>query len=864
MGNERATTVRELLLTRRGLAFVSSRGAALPDEQVRAVELDLAGVGYVLSSRLRARLATVTLDELVAFRAWALAALLARVGGGRAHEPLFRGFPEGVPRDTRALWFQKVLVHYLQGEAQPCLFCAGVGTCHVLSPCEHVVCERCFDGASYSACPVCERRVDRGSPFFVPSAPRGQPAERVVFARLELGDDPIEASRELFVSLCERKQPLSPDDRDALTTLVGELGVRVLPWLPRVIAVRENVAMVFGTLFTRCPPTEVLEHARRYMTTATDVLRLVAVVSGQDGSLTPEHVIVTTDTCDVRRFHGKVAQQLAWVRKHQPQASTVRVPLLVSRFRVAKLPRALRRALLGVLEGLDPRQLVEDMMRRRSYWVWLGEHLHPHEYAARFPSVARAFQVVRGKGPDGTPGPAFEGWGSRLGRALREGDDERALQIAAERPGELARRLDALLRGAGTSEARARVVEVFVGKLGQLATPMLVTLRAHLSTRSAKVGVRVYWPKKRITTGLAKPDERPVIERATIEVLTGAIDAELLRRFAAKPAFGDGLIDASLRRVVAPFSERSAARSAVALPRGSRVALPPGKLLRLFLHWCQPASGGTRTDLDLSVAFYDEAWQFVGTCAYYDLTFSTDEAGVVAESSGDRQDGPWPEGATEFVDVNREAAVRAGVRYAVMVVTNYCGMAFDALERGFAGVMLRDDAGGEHFDPRTVELKFAVSGSSGVFLPLLVDVRDGVLHWLDAHQKGEFEFNNVENCRTNLTRLCPDLLAYFASGARASMYDLGLLHLAARCRRVFVRDRGFALFVRGPDETAEAFHARLVQGEADEPRSGPPTGDAPLLALLERGDLDLPTEHAAYALFRERVTPTLAASDLLS
>jgi hypothetical protein len=36
-----------------------------------------------------------------------------------------------------------------------------------------------------------------------------------------------------------------------------------------------------------------------------------------------------------------------------------------------------------------------------------------------------------------------------------------------------------------------------------------------------------------------------------------------------------------------------------------------------------------------------------------------------------------------------------------------------------------------------------------------------------------------------------------------------------------------------------------------------------MMALLFRGDVDLPEGSAAYALIRERVTPSLAASDLL-
>src|SRR5262245_28399714 len=97
-------SIRDILLTRRGVFVVQSSGPPLAEETVRAVELELAAIGFVLWSRARARLVTCTLDELTGFRAWAIATLLSLVGGGVRHEPLFRRFPDDVPPDTLDLW----------------------------------------------------------------------------------------------------------------------------------------------------------------------------------------------------------------------------------------------------------------------------------------------------------------------------------------------------------------------------------------------------------------------------------------------------------------------------------------------------------------------------------------------------------------------------------------------------------------------------------------------------------------------------------------------------------------------------------------------------------------------------------------
>ena len=872
---EKPASARELLLLRRGLVFLEPRGGDAGDDLIRAVEVELANLGYAVSTRLRDRLAASSRDELAAFRVWVLAVLSAALGANRQHAPLFRSFPDGVPRDTADLYLRKVLVHFAQAEDRPCLFCRRTGTTHVLRPCRHVVCDHCWDGASYSACPVCEHRVDRRSPFFLPSEIRALSAtERVTFHLLDLGDDLEAEARRLFVSLCERRQPLSPDDRDALGVLLRDLRSRALAWLPEKIPVRENVAVVFGTLFGVLPADEVLPEARRFMTTATDVLRFLAVISGADASLQPESLHKEVKLADHQGRPLAITtwwQKLAVLMGHKPQprrgAPSVYLAVEVRRFKMAKLSRPLRRALLAVLEGIPADRLGEDMMRHRSFWIWAGEFLHPGEHAARFPNVAAAFAILRRKAPDGTRAPKLRGFYSAMEAAIAAGDAARLVRVLAPRPGELARRLDLALRLAGSdAAANATVLEALRAGAPAFSTPVLLTLRSLLPTRGAPAARRLFWPKGQVAKGVSAPDSRATLDGASVAAAGRVVDAELLARLSTKPRFEAAIVDSALRDIVVPFNARRASRSAVDLPRGSRVAVPEGKTVRLFLHWCEPEKAGDETDLDLSVGLYDEGFTLVGVCSYYELSPMGKDGGALAVSGGDLREAPYPDGATELVDVHRGPALANGVRYAVMVVNAYAGMPFDRLERAFAGIMLRDSDRGAYFDPRTVELKFSLSGRNGIYMPLVLDLREGVLHWLDVYSEGQLAFNNLHRSNSAISRICPEMIAYFASGVRASMLDLALLHAAVRCDRVWLRGpEGSSLFVRRAGEAAPAFHARLVRGEADEPRARPPRGDGPpMLALLHRGDLDLSEGSAVYALFRERLSPTLAAADLVS
>lgn len=877
-------TVRDLLVLRAGrVSLPRGTGGTSEADLVHAAELELAKLGFVASYRLRGALAALDRASLARELGWLIGVLAASLGADQKHEPLFRRFPEGVPRDTHALWVEKVLAFYFQRPDLPCLSCGSVGSTHVLNPCQDVVCERCFDGANYSRCPVCERVVDRSSPFFGPDpSPRVQKASaEASFKLLDLAADPEEEARGLYVSLCARAQAMSKDDVAALLTLVSELGERVIAWTPERIPVRENRAHVFGTLLRQLPLERALAAARPHLGTATDLLRVIAVWSGADPGLQKRQVLAKGRDEERARWSERTWQAHLQMREvYRRYSLTYEAPILIQspRFPVGRMSRPLRRGLLELLEGLDEDALVEDMLRHRSAWLKVGERLHPGEQAARFPRVARAFAVLRGStGPAVGPlveavrsNPHYErgrggrlrfvGFNARSERLIAARDPAALVEHLAARPGELARRLDLALR---LDPARApEVAARFQGALERVSFPTLLTLATLLPRRDAPWPARVYFPKGAEFLAPSAPDRRPPLGHALTGPLVAAIERELLGRLAEKPRFPLAILDAGLAGLAVPMNERTASRGAVALPRGSSLAVPRAKLTRLFLHWCEPA-GGHATDIDLSVAFYDADWRYVDTCSYYQLE-TRREGRVLARSAGDSRNAPPPDGASEFVDVYREEALAAGVRWAVMVVNAYAGMPFSALERAFAGVMVRDDAEGLIFDPRAVKLRFELSGENGVFVPLLLDLEQSRLFWLDAYSEGQLAFNNVATSTRDIQRIGPAALAYWGHGVRPTLFQLAALHAAARADRVLVRDGdGLLLHERRERECDHTFYQRLLRADADQLLDEAPALEEPVFAALFAGDLPLPEGSQAYALFREGLTGTIAASDLL-
>ncbi|WP_035372886.1 MXAN_6230/SCO0854 family RING domain-containing protein [Pseudoduganella violaceinigra] len=855
------TSSQAILLRRKGLLFIDAGLDTLPGNFLDAFEINLSAIGYAVSARLRAQLGRLSTASLTILQAQVWEFLAEKVGGNQQHVPLYRRFPEDVPSNTDEVFLKRVLTHFMQEAGQPCLHCSKVGTTHVLNPCRHVVCDACFDGSNHSACPICEAHTDQDSRFFAPVLERGTPNEKVRFKLLDLGEDFDQSLRSLFVSLCQRAQVMSPDDVGDLRTIVHERGLGVLGWLPPSIPVRENVAHVFGCLLQSFAPEVVMQAARQYMNTATDALRLIAAYSGADVGLLPQMIYRLRPVAELR----EIKRYSHWLQpgSYWNSRESISLPVQVNRFKVGVLKRSMRRAILAFLEQLHPSALNDDLLRHRAFWVWVGEFLHPGEYRKRFPNVAHAFEIIRKKAPDGTRPAAWKTYYGKLEQAIQDKDTASLTALLMQRPGELARRFDHALRVAGDDiVAIETLVAGFEQCAGKFSTPVLLTLMASLPTRNAKLQSRVYWPKGATINGIFASDKRATLSDATIRRCLIVIERELLARFASKPRVDDFLVDEALRTIIVPFNERSASKAAIQLPRGSVIDVEPKKIVRLFLHWCQPENG-QRTDLDLSIGFYDESWKYVGTCSYYQRVLQGAN-GVIATSAGDLTSAPFPDGASEFIDLDSEAAQRHGIRYAVAVINNFSGMAFEALDRAFAGIMLRDDAGGSHFDPRTVELKFDLQGANGIFMPLVLDLHEKKLHWIDVYSKGLLEFNNVATSDSSIAQICPAMINYFASGVRATMYELALLHAAARADRVVIAGDGYAVIERGAEEGSADFLARLRKGGGDRTSTLPGLSDESAIAAIVDGDINLPEKCSAYVLKPGKSNGNISASDFLS
>ncbi|MGK0358146.1 MAG: hypothetical protein ACI9U2_000429, partial [Bradymonadia bacterium] len=306
----------------------------------------------------------------------------------------------------------------------------------------------------------------------------------------------------------------------------------------------------------------------QYFKTATDILRLAVVMSEGDVSLAE-----------------------------------------VVKFRL--VTRAERRLLLALLNRC--RSPIEDMFRYPKRWIRLGERLHPGEYAKRFPHAFKAFKAVRA-------GDRPETFNSRVEAAFEAGKLDEALEILTARPGELARRMDHLLR---THPRPSAVIAAFVGGTARMATPLLLQVMAHFRARHQGMPkLRAFFPKGESARMKPLPFTLPDLPDGAAQAVEQACKAALIERFSALPALGKVYVDPDLNDCLVPFSQRSASRALRTLVRGSRLPLPEGTTIRFFLWWKEGVVNGRATgdvDIDLSAVMYDPDWGYLEHISYTNL-----------------------------------------------------------------------------------------------------------------------------------------------------------------------------------------------------------------------------------------------------
>lgn len=490
--------------------------------------------------------------------------------------------------------------------------------------------------------------------------PRSELEEFTLLRVIDLGSR--EDFETIFTRLCASRASLSCQDRDDVKWFITQYRDDIQRLLPKAVPQKETAAFVAASLMqhTTVAPAFIAAHLK----TPTDVLRLAVALSEGDVSL-------------------------------------------AVKCRFKPLNRRMRRLILSTLEAHG--NPLEDMLRWKERWKRLGERLHPGDYTKEYPKTHAAFRVLRNDLP-------AETFASKVEQALRARDTTGALAVLRRRPGDLARRLDHLLRlGVGADEVFAD----FEAGADAVSTPVLLQLRSHFAQRDQLADLRAFFPKGDTAKVYGRTDVLPPLPREVTRKAVSIVDGALLRRFVQMPPLGRCYLDPALATYLVPFSQRSASKSLHTVGRGSRMPLPEGKVLRFFLWW---KNGTSRTDIDLSAVLYSREYKFIDSLAYYNLkNFGGCHSGDIVDA---------PQGAAEFIDVEIGRLLENDVRYIIMCLNSFTRQPYCDLPECFAGWMSRESAGsGEIFEARTVQNKTDIAANTAICLPAIFDLGKREVIW---------------------------------------------------------------------------------------------------------------------------------------
>ena len=427
--------------------------------------------------------------------------------------------------------------------------------------------------------------------------------------------------------------------------------------------------------------------------------------------------------------------------------------------RFISLERSVRRMFLNVLNVIayENPYMIDDLARHEFLWKRAFEKLHVAEYSKQYPYIARLASMLRND--------EYITYYGRLEQA-KENQGE-FIKLLKTRPGEFARRLDMIIRNQEFD--LEYTLSSFKEVANKVSTTLLLQLweffknRELYPTRIFKINGRFSTFYKEVID-IREPIEENVIEKVTETLL------DILRNiYSNYDNVGKVYIDENVKSYCLPINNRNASSQNKTLTFGSKVKLEEedGNYLRFFTHFKNFKGEHGRVDVDLSIEFVDEtltsgfslSWHNMGSGRKFDSYHSGDITSA-------------PDGASEFVDLDYKKA-RKYARYAVVTNSVYTGQDFADIPECFSGVMFMPQIGkkGSVFNPEFVKYKFDLTQKgSNQNIAFAVDLETLELIWIDSPMS--YNYNSIVASRS------PGVVMSLKNALKTHMnlYDFFILH----------------------------------------------------------------------------------------
>ena len=710
--------MNEILLRRKNKVILGIGTAKVANDRcITTIMKNIEELGYTFSREVFDVLRTYSVNELTEFYLELKAALMKLKGANVVYMPMYADFPKGVMDAYFSELYINAMVHYWSDG--------------ILYPKNH------------------RKRVNDRLPLF----------DETKVKVLQLGSEAD--VRQIFDNICTSRTSISRTDREDIAYLFETENMK----LPDDIPHKENAAYI-SALYLQKKPLANVSELRKYVKTATDVLRLVTAMSDGDVSLAEN-----------------------------------------TRYR--SFSRRQRRMIMELLSGCP--NIEEDMLRYKERWIRIGERIHPSEfdcsrYTLAYDRAINAFDKLRNN-------RKIETFVGKIEFDLAYGEYESALAELVKRPGELARRLDQLLR----ETYKEPVIRSFASVAEKVSTPVLLQVREHFLHRSEHADVRVFFPKGSLAKCHSERNDLPDIDERYCQEVVRICENALVKIYGQREPMGKVYLSNDYRNYVVPFSQRSASKAFKTIVRGSRLPMASQtNAVRAFIWWtnmdkCDLESyDDGRVDIDLSAAIFDENWNYMEHVSYTNLKsekYKACHSGDIV--NGGPVDG---DGVSEFLDVDVDSVVRYGARYVVYQVYSYTGQTYADMPHAMFGWMERADVNsGEIYEPKMVEQKLDLTAGSMVCIPVIFDCVKREFIWCDMNMSLSGVHmntggNNLESNLSGVTAVCYSMV----NVKKPHLYDLIALNVMGRGVLVDNREDADIVF-----DTALYLNNDTVENERD-------------------------------------------------
>ena len=710
--------MNEILLRRKNKVILGIGTAKVANDRcITTIMKNIEELGYTFSREVFDVLRTYSINELTEFYLELKAALMKLKGANVVYMPMYADFPKGVMDAHFSELYINAMVHYWSDG--------------ILYPKNH------------------RKRVNDRLPLF----------DETKVKVLQLGSEAD--VRQIFDNICTSRTSISRTDREDIAYLFETENMK----LPDDIPHKENAAYI-SALYLQKKPLANVSELRKYVKTATDVLRLVTAMSDGDVSLAEN-----------------------------------------TRYR--SFSRRQRRMIMELLSGCP--NIEEDMLRYKERWIRIGERIHPSEfdcsrYTLAYDRAINAFDKLRNN-------RKIETFAGKVEFDLAYGEYESALAELVKRPGELARRLDQLLRVAH----KESVIRSFASVAEKVSTPVLLQVREHFLHRAEQADVRVFFPKGSLAKCHSERNNLPDIDEKYCQEVIRICENALVKIYGQREPMGKVYLSEDYRNYVVPFSQRSASKAMKTIVRGSRLPMDSQtNAVRAFIWWtnmdkCDLESyDDGRVDIDLSAAIFDENWNYMEHVSYTNLK----SAKYKACHSGDIVNGGPVDGdgVSEFLDVDVDSVVRCGARYVVYQVYSFTCQTYADMPHAMFGWMERADVdSGEIYEPKMVEQKLDLTAGSMVCIPVIFDCVKREFIWCDMNMSLSGVHmntggNNLESNLSGVAAVCYSMV----NVKKPDLYDLIALNVMGRGVLVDNREDADIVF-----DTALYLNNDTVENERD-------------------------------------------------